>query len=84
MPDTDFAGKTVLYTVHLVALKTRVLPALDDELARLALTPREGEAPEGANLAMLREKVAESLTREKEQAREGSSGAAPSSTASSP
>ena len=68
VPDTDFAGKTVLYTVHLVAIKTRVLPALDDELARLALTPRDGEAPEGANLAMLREKVAESLKREKEQA----------------
>jgi len=68
VPDKDFAGKTVLYTVHLVALKTRVLPALDDELARLALTPRDGETPEGANLAMLREKVADSLTREKEQA----------------
>jgi trigger factor len=68
VPDKDFAGKTVLYTVHLVALKTRVLPALDDEFARLALTPREGEVPEGANLVMLREKVAESLKREKEQA----------------
>ncbi|MGZ5431274.1 MAG: trigger factor, partial [Thermoanaerobaculia bacterium] len=68
VPDKDFAGKTVLYTVHLVALKARVLPAFDDELARLALTPRDGEAPEGANLAMLREKVAESLLREKEQA----------------
>ncbi len=65
--DSEFAGKTVLYNVHLVAIKTRVLPALDDELARLALTPREGEAPEGASLAMLREKVAESVTREKEQ-----------------
>jgi trigger factor len=68
VPDKDFAGKTVLYTVHLVALKTRVLPVLDDEFAHLALTPREGEAPEGANLAMLREKVTESLKREKEQA----------------
>ena len=68
VPDKDFAGKTVLYTVHVVALKTRVLPALDDEFARLALTPREGEVPEGANLVMLREKVAESLKREKEQA----------------
>jgi trigger factor len=68
VPDKDFAGKTVLYTVHLVALKTRVLPALDDEFARLALTPREGEVPEGANLAMLREKVAGSLKHEKEQA----------------
>src|SRR5512140_606371 len=54
--DSEFAGKTVLYTVHLVAIKTRVLPALDDELARLALTPREGDAPEGASVAMLREK----------------------------
>ncbi len=68
VPDQNFAGKTVLYTVHLVALKARVLPALDDELARLALTPRDGEAPESADLAMLREKVAESLAREKEQA----------------
>ena len=68
VPDKDFAGKTVLYTVHLVALKSRVLPALDDEFALLALTPRDGEAPEGANLAMLSEKVAESLKREKEQA----------------
>jgi trigger factor len=67
IPDRNFAGKTVLYTVHLVALKTRVLPAVDDELARLALTPREGEPPEGANLEMLREKVTESLKAEKEQ-----------------
>ena len=66
--DSEFAGKTVLYTVHLVAIKTRVLPALDDELARLALTPREGEAPEGASLEMLKEKIAESVVREKEQA----------------
>lgn len=65
--DSEFAGKTVLYTVHLFAIKTRVLPALDDELARLALTPREGEAPEGASLAMLREKIQESLAKEKEQ-----------------
>ena len=65
--DKDFAGKTVLYTVHLAALKSRVLPSLDDEFARLALTPREGDAPEGASLAMLNEKVAESLRREKEQ-----------------
>ena len=35
---------------------------------RLALTPREGEAPEGASLAMLREKIEESVTKEKEQA----------------
>jgi trigger factor len=31
------------------------------------LTPREGEAPEGASLAMLREKIEESVTKEKEQ-----------------
>ena len=51
-----------------MAIKTRVLPALDDELARLALTPRDGEAPEGASLAMLKEKIRESVTAEKEQA----------------
>jgi trigger factor len=68
VPDKAFAGKTVLYTVHLVALKTRVLPALDDEFARLALTPREGDVPEGASLEMLREKVVESLKLEKGQA----------------
>jgi trigger factor len=68
VPDRNFAGKTVLYSVHLAALKSRVLPALDDEFGRLALTPREGEAPEGASLAMLNEKVADSLKREKEQA----------------
>jgi trigger factor len=67
-PDSAFAGKSVLYSVSLIALKQRVMPALDDELAKLALTPRDGEAPEGANLAMLREKVKESLVREKEQA----------------
>jgi trigger factor len=66
--DSEFAGKTVLYAVHLVAIKTRVLPALDDELARLALTPREGDAPEGASLEMLKEKIAESAAKEKEQA----------------
>lgn len=71
VPDKAFAGKTVLYTVHLVALKTRVLPALDDEFARLALTPREGDVPEGANLEMLREKVVESLKLEKEHAVRG-------------
>jgi len=68
VPDKAFAGKTVLYTVLLVALKTRVLPALDDEFARLALTPREGDVPEGADLGMLREKVVESLKHEKGQA----------------
>jgi trigger factor len=67
MPDQDFAGKSVLYSVSLVALKTRVLPPIDDDFARLALTPREGEAPEGATVDMLREKIRESLVREKEQ-----------------
>jgi len=67
-PDAEFAGKTVLYSVALVALKQRVLPALDDDLAKGALTPRDGEPPEGASLALLREKVTESVTREKEAA----------------
>jgi trigger factor len=67
-PDAEFAGKTVLYSVTLVALKQRVLPPLDDELAKGALTPRDGEPPEGAGLALLREKVTESVTREKEAA----------------
>ncbi len=67
-PDTEFAGKTVLYSVTLVALKKRILPALDDDLAKGALTPRDGEPPEGADLAMLRGKVTESVTREKEAA----------------
>lgn len=66
--DPDFAGKTVLYSVTLVALKQRVLPALDDDFARTALTPREGEPPEGADLAMLRAKATESIGREKEHA----------------
>jgi len=67
-PDPDFAGKTVLYTVALHALKSRRLPEVDDDLARLALTPREGEAPEGANVEMLRQKVRESVEREKAEA----------------
>ncbi len=67
-PDPAFAGKTVLYSVHLAALKSRVLPALDDDLARTALTPREGEPPEGTTLTLLREKVAESLAKDKETA----------------
>ncbi len=66
--DADFAGKTVLYHVALHALKKRVLPPLDDELARQALTPREGEAPEGADLAMLRQRVSESVAHDKEHA----------------
>lgn len=66
--DANFAGKTVLYSVSLVALKQRVLPALDDEFARLALSPRDGEAPEGANVELLKAKIVESLTGEKEQA----------------
>ncbi|HUM01764.1 MAG TPA: trigger factor [Thermoanaerobaculia bacterium] len=67
-PDPAFAGKTVLYNVHLAALKSRVLPELDDDFARTVLTPRDGEPPEGAGLALLREKVAESLTKDKETA----------------
>ena len=67
-PDPAFAGKTVLYNVHLAALKSRILPALDDDFARTVLTPREGEPPEGANVALLREKVTESLTKDKETA----------------
>lgn len=67
-PDPSFSGKTVLYSVHLVALKRRVLPALDDDFARTAMTPRDGEAPEGVNLALFKEKVTESLTKEKEVA----------------
>jgi len=66
--DAEFAGKSVLYHVQLHALKKRVLPEWDDELARQVLTPREGEAPEGANMEMLRAELAKSLTREKEQA----------------
>lgn len=67
-PDPAFAGKTVLYNVHLVALKSRVLPALDDDFARTVLTPRDGEPPEGADVTHLREKVTESLTKDKEAA----------------
>jgi trigger factor len=67
-PDPAFSGKTVLYNVHLAALKSRVLPELDDDFARTVLTPREGEPPEGAGLALLREKVGESLTKDKETA----------------
>ncbi len=66
--DADFAGKTVLYNLALHGLKKRALPPLDDELARLALTPREGEPPEGASLEMLRERVREGVAREKEEA----------------
>jgi trigger factor len=67
-PDGDFAGKTVLYNLSFHGLKKRVLPELDDELARLALTPREGEPPEGASVAMLMEKIREGVVREKEEA----------------
>ena len=66
--DHEFAGKSVLYHVQLHALKKRVLPEWDDELARQVLTPREGEAPEGANMEMLRAELVKSLAREKEQA----------------
>ena len=66
--DPDFAGKSVLYHVQLHALKKRVLPEWDDELARQVLTPREGEAPEGAGMEMLKAELTKSLLREKEQA----------------
>jgi trigger factor len=66
--DPEFAGKTVLYHVQLHAIKKRVLPEWDDELARHVLTPREGEAPEGAGLEMLRAELVKGLVREKEQA----------------
>ncbi|MFI5180756.1 MAG: trigger factor [Thermoanaerobaculia bacterium] len=66
--DPAFAGKSVLYNVHLVALKSRVLPALDDDFARTVLTPPDGEAPEGTNLELLKQKVTESLTKDKEVA----------------
>ncbi|HEV8269589.1 MAG TPA: trigger factor [Thermoanaerobaculia bacterium] len=65
--DSRFAGKTVLYTVNLVALKKQVLPELDDELAREVLTPRDGEAPENASLDLLKEKVTASVKSEKER-----------------
>ena len=64
----DYVGKPAAFDIEVHEVKSKTLPALDDEFARLALTPREGEVPEGANLVMLREKVAESLKREKEQA----------------
>ena len=66
--DPEFAGKSVLYHVQLHAIKKRVLPEWDDELARQVLKPREGEAPEGANLEMLKAELIRSLMREKEQA----------------
>ncbi len=66
-PDRAFAGKTVLYSVSLVALKRRSLPAVDDELARLVLGPGEGESPEEPTLTRLREKVGESVRRDKEE-----------------
>jgi trigger factor len=66
--DPEFAGKSVLYHVQLHALKKRVLPEWDDELARQVLTPRQGEAPEGAGMEMLKAELAKGLTREKEQA----------------
>ena len=66
--DPEFAGKSVLYHVQLHAIKKRVLPEWDDELARQVLTPREGEAPEGAGMEMLKAELTKSLVREKEQA----------------
>lgn len=67
-PDPAFAGKTVLYNVHLAAIKGRVLPALDDDFARTVMTPHEGEPPGDASLELLRKNVIESLAREKEAA----------------
>jgi len=67
-PDADFAGKTVLYSLALHGLKVRVLPPLDDELARVALTPREGEPPEGASLEMMRGLVRARIEMEKQEA----------------
>lgn len=66
--DPEFAGKSVLYHVQLHAIKKRVLPEWDDELARQVLTPRQGEPPEGAGMEMLRAELKKSLVREKEQA----------------
>jgi trigger factor len=66
--DPEFAGKSVLYHVQLHAIKKRVLPEWDDELARQVLTPRQGEAPEGASVEMLKGELVKGLTREKEQA----------------
>ncbi len=63
--DPEFAGKTVLYTVALHALKSRRLPNVDDDFARLALTPRDGEPPEGANLESLRLRIRESVEHDK-------------------
>lgn len=63
-----FAGKTVLYNGTLVALKRRVLPPLDDELARTLVSPREGESDESATLATLRERIAAGVRRDKEEA----------------
>ncbi len=54
-PRTDLAGKEVEYTVHLKELKEKILPPLDDELAR--------EAGEYSSLEELREKTRESLKR---------------------
>ena len=66
--DAEFAGKAVLYHVRLHALKKRVLPEWDDDLARQVLTPRDGEPPEGAGMELLKAELGRSLTREKEQA----------------
>lgn len=63
--DPEFAGKTVLYTVALHALKSRRLLEVDDDFARLALTPRDGELPEGANLELLRQRIRESVEGDK-------------------
>jgi trigger factor len=63
--DPDFAGKTVLYTLAFHALKSRQLPEVDDEFAKTVLTPREGDPPAGANLAMLRDQIQGSIERDK-------------------
>ncbi|MBL8111291.1 MAG: trigger factor, partial [Acidobacteria bacterium] len=65
LPDAEFAGKTVLYSATLVALKKKVLPELDDELARTILTPKDGEPPANANVQFLRERVAASIESQK-------------------
>ncbi len=67
--DSEFAGKVVLYTISLSAIKQKVLPELDDEFARQALSSREtGEPADGATLAKLEETLFRVIGREKERA----------------
>ena len=68
LQDPEFAGKVVLYSVTFVALKKRTLPEVDDEFARTALTPTEGEPPADASVDLLKQRVAESVKRDKERA----------------